>query len=111
VLDGARLPSEAVCLVRGEGALVVSVAKDDSRVGIEAFMSFASCPVAADRPTRGGCFDEEASAGGRDLRGAPDTSATLSFWKNFGRFEDIADVRCDLETRSRPCQPEAPSFR
>src|SRR5450432_3084709 len=106
--DGARLLSEAVCLVRGEGALVVSVAKDDSRVGI---VSFASCPVAADRPTRGGCFDEEASAGDRDLRGVPDTSATLSFWKNLVRFEDIADVRCDLETRSGPCQPEAPSFR
>jgi hypothetical protein len=100
VLDGFRLSFEGVCLVRGELALVVSVAKDDSRVGVEAF---ASCPVVVEGPTRGGCSDEEASAGNRDLGGVRDTSATLSFWKNLGRFEDIADVRRDLEIRSRPC--------
>jgi hypothetical protein len=110
VLDGARLPFEGVCLVRGKGALAVSVAKDDSSVGIEAFASFASCPVVAERPT-GGCSDEEASAGDRDLGGVRETSATLSFWKNLGRLEDIADVRCDVEIRSGPCRLKVPSFR
>ena len=108
MLDGARLPFEGVCLVRGEAALAVSVAKNDSRVGIEAF---ASCPVVAELPTRGCCSDEEASAGDRDLGGVRDTSATLSFWKNLGRLEDIADVRCDLEIRSGPCRLKVPSFR
>jgi hypothetical protein len=102
VLDGARL---------GEGALVVSVAKDDSRVGIEAVVSFASCPAVAEPPTGRGCSDEEASAGDRDLGGVGDTSATLSIWKNLGRFEDMADVRCDLEFRSSPCRLKVPSFR
>jgi hypothetical protein len=111
VLDVARVPFEGVCLVRGEVALVVSVAKDDSRVGIEAVVSFASCPVVAERSARGGCSIEEASAGDRDLGEVRDTSATSSFWKNLGRFEDIADVRCDLETRSGSCRLEVPSFR
>ena len=111
MLDGARLPFEGVCLVRGEAALAVSVAKNDSRVGIEAFVSFASRTVVAEWPTTGCCSDEEASAGDRDLGGVRDTSGTLSFWKNLGRLEDIADVRCGLEIRSGPCRLKVPSFR
>ena len=90
---------------------MLSVSKDESRVGLEAVASFASCPVVAERPMGGGCSDEEASAGDRDLGGVRDTSATLSFWKNLGRLEDIADVRCDLEIRSGPCRLKVPSFR